>query len=572
MSNYKDLLHKNLVDKGTTGTTVAVGTTAQRGSSQGQFRFNTNTGLAEYYDGTAFKGLDTPPVVTSIDDGNVDSAGGGDQTIIITGSNFSTLVTVTLVANSGSNISPATVSRDSSTQITITEPKSSFVNANEPYDVKVENDTGLSGTLADSVTVDNDPVWQTSPGALTGSPFADDGAAVSVTLSATDVDGDPVTYALHSGALPSGITLNTTTGVISGNTPDETSNVTYNFTVRATANTKTTDRAFSMQVMDNFPPVWTTPAGSLGIVYDSARATASFTVVATDVEGDTITYSVVSGSLPTGASLNTSTGVISTFTAVGGDTTSTFTIRASATGGTADREFSIEVKAPVTTAWAYTGADQSWTIPTGLTSFTIDMKGGAGGNGSGGSGGTSGRTQGTRAVTAGQVYKIVVGQQGIKLGDGASYRAYGGGGSNHGGNGNGGGGYTGIFLTSISYANAIGIAGGGGGASNEQAGGAGGGSSGAAGGGGGGGGQSGGGSGAGPGSNSGTELLGGDTGQGGNGGGGGGGYWGGGGGRQGSTDTSGGGGSGYVGGLTSSSTSQGGGVSGGNNGTMEITY
>ena len=43
MSNYKDLKHKNLVDKGTTGTTVATGSTGQRGSGAGQFRYNSTT-------------------------------------------------------------------------------------------------------------------------------------------------------------------------------------------------------------------------------------------------------------------------------------------------------------------------------------------------------------------------------------------------------------------------------------------------------------------------------------------------------------------------------------------------
>ena len=41
----------NIVDTGTEGTKVAAGTTAQRGSTAGQIRFNSETGLAEYYTG-----------------------------------------------------------------------------------------------------------------------------------------------------------------------------------------------------------------------------------------------------------------------------------------------------------------------------------------------------------------------------------------------------------------------------------------------------------------------------------------------------------------------------------------
>ena len=62
-----DFKFENIVDTGTEGTKVALGTTAQRGSTQGQFRFNSTTGLAEYYDGANFKSLDAPPSVTSVD-------------------------------------------------------------------------------------------------------------------------------------------------------------------------------------------------------------------------------------------------------------------------------------------------------------------------------------------------------------------------------------------------------------------------------------------------------------------------------------------------------------------------
>ncbi len=244
MSNYKDLKHKNLVDAGTAGTRVATGTTAQRAATTGQIRFNSTLGLAEYYTGTMWKSIDTAPTVTSIDDGEVDSAAGGNQTIVITGTNFTTNPTVLLIANSGSDITPSTVTRDSSTQITIVHAKSGFVNANEPYDVKVTNTSNLSATLDDAISVDNDPAWQTAAGSL-GTKFIGD-TGTHYTLSCTDADGDAVTYAVQSGSLPSGTSLASATGVISGTITG--SQTTYNFTIRATANTKTTDRAFSIIV------------------------------------------------------------------------------------------------------------------------------------------------------------------------------------------------------------------------------------------------------------------------------------------------------------------------------------
>ena len=423
-----DVSFENISDTGTEGTKVASGTTAQRGSTTGQLRFNSTTNLAEYYDGTAFKSIDSPPAINSIDDGDVDSAGGGNQTIVITGSNFSTGATVTLVANSGSDITPSTVTRNSATQITIVHAKSGFVNANEPYDVKVTNTSGLSATLADVITVDNEPSWQTSAGALSGSPF-NDGSTINVTLSATDPDGDTVTYALQSGTLPTGISLNSSTGVLSGTLPDESSNVTYNFTIRATANSKTTDRAFSLVNQDNNPPVFGVASGSLGTLFDSSRASSNLTTItATDPQGTAVTFAVTSGSIPSGLTLNSNGTFSGTANAVGSNSTSTFTVTATSGGQTATRQYTIEVKAPV--FQVYTSGSGTWSRPTGLSAssqiklLVVAGGGGAGGGRTGdpaGGGGAGGLVIITNFVTAQSSYTYSVGGGGQGGQGGASY-------------------------------------------------------------------------------------------------------------------------------------------------------
>ena len=98
-------------------------------------------------------------------------------------------------------------------------------------------------------------------------------------------------------------------------------------------------------------PVFSTASGSLGNVYETQSD--SFQVTATDADGETITYSVLSGSLPSGYSLNTSSGAITgTAPSVSSDTTSSFTIRATANSKNTDRAFSITVK-----NFAYTNVD-----------------------------------------------------------------------------------------------------------------------------------------------------------------------------------------------------------------------
>lgn len=298
---------------------------------------------------------------------------------------------------------------------------------------------------------------------------------------------------------------------------------------------------------------WTTTSGSLGTVGDPARDVTSLTVVASASQG-TVSYSIQSGSLPSGATLNSSTGVITGFSAVGSSTTSNFTIRATSSVSAEifeDRSFSITVTPPIVSIYDYTGSDVTFTVPSGVTLMKVIMWGAGGGANSSLQGGGGGYTDGTFNVTSGDVLRIRVGQSGGGSCSGncsgtSSRSAFGGGGSAYEAQGGGGG--TFLFKNGSAHANLIAVAGGGGGG--------GGGSGGYYGGGGGGttGGNANSGSGSGGTQSSGNATF---TGANGNlGGGGGGGYYGGrAGNRVGSWHHSGGGGgSGYIGGLNGDAT------------------
>ena len=124
---------------------------------------------------------------------------------------------------------------------------------------------------------------------------------------------------------------------------------------------------------------------------------------------------------------------------------------------------------PTTDALAYTGAEQTYIVPAGITSITAKLWGAGGGStaSSAGTGGAGGYTEGTIAVTPGATLKIVTGAGGAAGTAGAAGAAgYGGGGAGGprgGRQGAAGGGYSGIFLNTVSHANALLIAGGGGG-------------------------------------------------------------------------------------------------------------
>jgi hypothetical protein len=137
------------------------------------------------------------------------------------------------------------------------------------------------------------------------------------------------------------------------------------------------------------------------------------------------------------------------------------------------------VPATGSVSFSYTGADQTWTVPTGVYRITVDIKGASGGNVSSATGGTGARVITTIPVVPGDTLRLVVGAKGN---DGSNQGTtnvtcpYGGGGYGGRGGGNNtvysgaaGGGYSGIFkLNTISVANALLIAGAGGGATTWQ--------------------------------------------------------------------------------------------------------
>ena len=104
-----DFKFENIVDTGTEGTKVASGTTAQRGSTTGQWRFNTTTGFFEGRNAAGvFQSLEPTPTIISTDVTEVDSAGGGNITIRVTGTNFTTGGSIKFVANDASEITAST--------------------------------------------------------------------------------------------------------------------------------------------------------------------------------------------------------------------------------------------------------------------------------------------------------------------------------------------------------------------------------------------------------------------------------------------------------------------------------
>ena len=247
-----DVSFENITETGTEGTKVASVTRAERGSTAGQFRFNSTTGKFEGYDGSGFKEIDSPPTVSSVGASNIiQSDIDSNYDLSITGTNFVSGATVKFVGNDGTEYASPIVTVNSATSITARIP-TSVTNTNEPFDVKVVNANGLTSSLSNAFNVDGAPVWQTASGNIGN---VEENTSANLSVSATDPEGDTVSYAETGGTVltTNGFSLNSATGAITGTAPTITDATTYTFDIRATSGTNIADRTFNILIVN--PPV-----------------------------------------------------------------------------------------------------------------------------------------------------------------------------------------------------------------------------------------------------------------------------------------------------------------------------
>jgi hypothetical protein len=146
------------------------------------------------------------------------------------------------------------------------------VQADTDYDLVIAA-TNPDGSSYQNITIRNKnvataPTWNTAAGNRASA--TEGSGSFNFTLSASGADGTPVTYSIVDGALPAGVTLNPTTGNISGSAPRVANTTVYDFTVRADTAEAYADRAFSVTVNNNaVVPVWQTDGGSQGNYYEN---------------------------------------------------------------------------------------------------------------------------------------------------------------------------------------------------------------------------------------------------------------------------------------------------------------
>ncbi len=179
---------------------------------------------------------ETKPTISSISPSVIENT---QTAVTITGTNFVSVPTVEAISSTGAITRADTVSFTSATTIV-----ANFTLATDgTYFIRVENNDGNAVRSSSALlTVSDAPAWTTAAGSL-GSNAA--GSSISYTVAATGA----TSFAVQSGSLPGGTSLNTSSGVISGTESGATSETTYSFTIRATdAEGQTADRAFSITI------------------------------------------------------------------------------------------------------------------------------------------------------------------------------------------------------------------------------------------------------------------------------------------------------------------------------------
>jgi len=182
------------------------------------------------------------PVFTSISPETIEP--NTATNVVITGSNFTNMPIVEIIASDGDVFVPDSITFTNSSSLTM----SANLTSNANYFLRIENPNGLATRSANAVLTVSDGVTFTTAAGTLGTFSKGDAINVAVTANSDS----NVSFTKISGTFPSGLSLGNTTNTvyISGTENSAiTSETTYNFTLRGTdEESQTADRAFSMTI------------------------------------------------------------------------------------------------------------------------------------------------------------------------------------------------------------------------------------------------------------------------------------------------------------------------------------
>ncbi len=164
-------------------------------------------------------------------------------------------------------------------------------------------------------------------------PTYTEGVAISLNIP-VHLGGNPTSYTV-SPTLPTGLTFDATNGYISGTPSTFQSTVTYTVTGSNSVNFDTTD--IDITIDEQVPTITSYTSASISIIYGAGIASNTPAVT-----GGTASSFTIAPPLPSGMSINATTGVIAG-TPIGPSADTTYTITATNTGGSSTFDVNYEI-------------------------------------------------------------------------------------------------------------------------------------------------------------------------------------------------------------------------------------
>ena len=221
---------------------VGRGNTASRPASPtlGDLYFDTTLNALIAYRTAGWEKVsqDPAPQIASISPTTAATTG---TTVTITGSSFKSALAVQFIGTNSTVYNSPVATFVNATTATATTP--ALPVAYEPYDVKVINNDNQFAVLDNCLDSGGTPTWNTASGTIATIAEL---STLNVSVSATDPDGTSIIYS--SSNLPAWISLNSSTGALTGNAPDISSDTTYSFDITASDGVNSSSRSFNIIV------------------------------------------------------------------------------------------------------------------------------------------------------------------------------------------------------------------------------------------------------------------------------------------------------------------------------------
>ncbi len=182
------------------------------------------------------------------------------------------------------------------------------VSVDTDFDVTVEVSDGFNTvsqsyvlTVANVLVINNAPVITS-----TAVTQVDENQAYSYQVTATDADGDTLTYSFTTA--PSWLSVDTNTGLISGTAPTVSSDTDFDVTVQVSDGADVTSQTYVLTVINAFVSNNAPVITSTAVTQVDENQAYSYQVTATDADGDTLTYSLTT--TPSWLSVDADTGFV----------------------------------------------------------------------------------------------------------------------------------------------------------------------------------------------------------------------------------------------------------------------